>query len=39
MKEVELESNGLIKAMGYKREIFKVTKQGYDYFEQEIIYV
>lgn len=35
----KLESNGLIKAIGYKREIFKVTKQGYDYFEQETIYV
>lgn len=35
----KLESNGLIKAMGYKREIFKVTKQGYDYFEQKTIYV
>ena len=35
----KLESNELIRAIGYKREIFKVTKQGYDYFEQKVIHV
>lgn len=29
-----LESNNYIKATSYKREIFKVTKYGYNYFEQ-----
>ena len=35
----KLEINEFIKAMSYKRQIFKVTKKGYDYFETEYIYV
>ena len=34
-----LENNGYIKPTDYKRDFFKVTKNGYDYFEQQIIYV
>ncbi len=34
-----LERNGYIKATSYKREIFKVTKEGYDYYDSQIIYV
>lgn len=34
-----LENNAYIKSTSYKREIFKVTKKGYDYFDEQFIYV
>ena len=34
-----LENNSYIKATDYKRDFFKVTKAGYDYFEQQVVYV
>lgn len=34
-----LESHGYIKATDYKKDFFKVTKSGYDYFEKQVIYV
>lgn len=34
-----LENNYYIKATDYKRDFFKVTKTGYDYFEQQVVYV
>lgn len=34
-----LENNSYIRATDYKRDFFKVTKAGYDYFEQQVVYV
>lgn len=34
-----LERYGYIKATNYKRDFFKVTKSGYDFFEKQFIYV
>lgn len=34
-----LESYGYIKSSDYKRDLFKVTKKGYDYFEEQVVYV
>lgn len=34
-----LENNAYIKSTSYKREIFKVTKKEYDYFDEQFIYV
>lgn len=34
-----LENYGYIRSSDYKRDFFKVTKKGYDFFEEQVVYV